>query len=92
MPFNTSDFRFDTRQLAGRDLIKGHPSIVIAESLSIFDKKRITFNFKNLFKKYIRVIIVWAYKLADHFGQFSGGQIPMSAKDNVFHGSRSDRR
>ena len=27
------------------------PSIVIAESLSIFDKKRITFNFKNLFKK-----------------------------------------
>ena len=27
------------------------PSIVIAESLSIFDKKRITFNFRNLFKK-----------------------------------------
>jgi len=27
------------------------PSIVIAESLSIFDKKRISFNFKNLFKK-----------------------------------------
>jgi len=26
------------------------PSIVIAESLSIFEKKRITFNFKNLFK------------------------------------------
>ena len=26
------------------------PSIVIAESLSIFDKKRISFNFKNLFK------------------------------------------
>jgi PIN domain nuclease of toxin-antitoxin system len=27
------------------------PSIVIAESLSIFDKKRVSFNFKNLFKK-----------------------------------------
>ncbi len=27
------------------------PSIVIAEALSIFDKKRITFNFKELFKK-----------------------------------------
>jgi len=27
------------------------PSIVIAESLSIFDKKRISFNFGNLFKK-----------------------------------------
>jgi PIN domain nuclease of toxin-antitoxin system len=27
------------------------PSIVIAESLSIFDKKRISFDFKNLFKK-----------------------------------------
>jgi len=27
------------------------PSIVIAEALSIFDKKRITFNFKSLFKK-----------------------------------------
>jgi PIN domain nuclease of toxin-antitoxin system len=27
------------------------PSIVIAESLSIFDKKRISFNFKNLIKK-----------------------------------------
>ena len=27
------------------------PSIVIAETLSIFDKKRITFNFKNLLKK-----------------------------------------
>ena len=27
------------------------PSIVIAESLSIFDKKRISFNFKNLLKK-----------------------------------------
>ncbi|MEW5801626.1 MAG: PIN domain-containing protein [bacterium] len=27
------------------------PSIVIAESLSIFEKKRITFNFKNLFKR-----------------------------------------
>ena len=26
------------------------PSIVIAESLSIFDKKRVTFDFKNLFK------------------------------------------
>ena len=27
------------------------PSIVIAEALSIFDKKRVSFNFKNLFKK-----------------------------------------
>jgi PIN domain nuclease of toxin-antitoxin system len=27
------------------------PSIVIAEALSIFDKRRITFDFKNLFKK-----------------------------------------
>ena len=27
------------------------PSIVIAEALSIFDKRRISFNFKNLFKK-----------------------------------------
>ena len=27
------------------------PSIVIAEALSIFDKKRISFNFINLFKK-----------------------------------------
>ena len=27
------------------------PSIVIAEALSIFDKKRITFTFKELFKK-----------------------------------------
>ena len=27
------------------------PSIVIAESLSIFDKKRISFNFKNLLRK-----------------------------------------
>jgi len=27
------------------------PSIVIAESLSVFDKKRISFNFTNLFKK-----------------------------------------
>ena len=27
------------------------PSIVVAESLSIFDKKRISFNFKNLLKK-----------------------------------------
>ena len=27
------------------------PSIVIAELLSIFDKKRISFDFKNLFKK-----------------------------------------
>jgi PIN domain nuclease of toxin-antitoxin system len=27
------------------------PSIVIAEALSIFDKKRLTFNFKQLFKK-----------------------------------------
>jgi len=27
------------------------PSIVVAELLSIFDKKRITFNFKSLFKK-----------------------------------------
>ena len=27
------------------------PSIVVAEALSIFDKKRISFNFKNLFKK-----------------------------------------
>jgi PIN domain nuclease of toxin-antitoxin system len=27
------------------------PSIVIAEALSIFDKKRITFDFKNLFKR-----------------------------------------
>ena len=27
------------------------PTIVIAESLSIFDKKRVSFNFKNLFKK-----------------------------------------
>ena len=27
------------------------PSIVIAEALSIFDKKRVTFNFKNLFKQ-----------------------------------------
>ena len=27
------------------------PSIVIAESLSIFDKKRVSFNFKKLFKK-----------------------------------------
>ncbi len=27
------------------------PSIVVAELLSIFDKKRIAFNFKNLFKK-----------------------------------------
>ncbi len=27
------------------------PSIVIAEALSIFDKKRLSFNFKNLFKK-----------------------------------------
>jgi PIN domain nuclease of toxin-antitoxin system len=27
------------------------PSIVVAELLSIFDKKRISFNFKNLFKK-----------------------------------------
>ena len=27
------------------------PSIVIAESLSIFDKKRISFNFKKLFKQ-----------------------------------------
>jgi PIN domain nuclease of toxin-antitoxin system len=27
------------------------PSIVVAESLSIFDKKRILFNFKNLFRK-----------------------------------------
>ena len=27
------------------------PSIVIAEALSIFDKKRFSFNFKNLFKK-----------------------------------------
>jgi PIN domain nuclease of toxin-antitoxin system len=27
------------------------PSIVIAESLSIFDKKRVSFNFKNLFRK-----------------------------------------
>ena len=34
------------------------PSIVIAESLSIFDKKRISFNFKNLLKKYIRVKIL----------------------------------
>ncbi len=27
------------------------PSIVIAELISIFDKKRVTFNFRNLFKK-----------------------------------------
>jgi len=27
------------------------PSIVIAESMSIFEKKRIAFNFKNLFKR-----------------------------------------
>jgi len=27
------------------------PSIVIAEALSIFDKKRVTFDFKKLFKK-----------------------------------------
>jgi len=27
------------------------PSIVIAEALSIFDKKRLSFNFRNLFKK-----------------------------------------
>ena len=27
------------------------PSIVVAESLSIFEKKRISFNFKNLFRK-----------------------------------------
>lgn len=27
------------------------PSIVIAEALSIFDKKRLSFDFKNLFKK-----------------------------------------
>ncbi len=27
------------------------PSIVIAEALSIFDKKRISFDFKNLFRK-----------------------------------------
>ncbi len=27
------------------------PSIVIAEALSIFDKKRVSFNFKRLFKK-----------------------------------------
>jgi PIN domain nuclease of toxin-antitoxin system len=27
------------------------PSIVVAELLSIFDKKRVSFNFKNLFKK-----------------------------------------
>lgn len=27
------------------------PSIVIAEALSIFDKKRVSFDFKNLFKK-----------------------------------------
>lgn len=27
------------------------PSIVVAEMLSIFDKKRVSFNFKNLFKK-----------------------------------------
>ena len=27
------------------------PSIVIAEALSIFDKRRTSFNFKNLFKK-----------------------------------------
>jgi PIN domain nuclease of toxin-antitoxin system len=27
------------------------PSIIIAEALSIFDKKRVTFNFKSLFKK-----------------------------------------
>jgi len=27
------------------------PSIVIAESMSIFEKKRIAFDFKNLFKK-----------------------------------------
>jgi PIN domain nuclease of toxin-antitoxin system len=27
------------------------PSIVIAEALSIFDKKRVSFNFRNLFKK-----------------------------------------
>ena len=27
------------------------PSIVIAEALSIFDKRRVSFNFKNLFKK-----------------------------------------
>ena len=38
------------------------PSIVIAEALSIFDKKRISFNFKNLFKKitakYLKVPII----------------------------------
>ena len=27
------------------------PSIVVAELLSIFDKKRVSFNFRNLFKK-----------------------------------------
>ena len=27
------------------------PTIVVAESLSIYEKKRISFNFKNLFKK-----------------------------------------
>ena len=27
------------------------PSIVIAEALSIFDKKRVSFDFRNLFKK-----------------------------------------
>ena len=27
------------------------PSIVIAEALSIFDKKRVLFNFRNLFRK-----------------------------------------
>ncbi|MEA1898120.1 MAG: hypothetical protein U9N53_10720 [Bacteroidota bacterium] len=27
------------------------PSIVIAEAISIFDKKRVSFDFRNLFKK-----------------------------------------
>ena len=47
-----SSMAFEIFKLCERgEIIIFIPSIVIAELISIFDKKRVSFNFRNLFKK-----------------------------------------
>jgi PIN domain nuclease of toxin-antitoxin system len=45
------------------------PSIVIAEGLSIFEKKRISFDFKNSSEKYMKVKILSSYPLITRFSR-----------------------
>ena len=64
------------------------PSIVIAEGLSIFEKKRVSFDFKKLFRKIYEsdnfVLIPLDYSISPENGGLKGNP-RTSRQDNRFH-------